>query len=57
VVQEQDLINNFDLLKTYLWVVGHTTPLPHLLHHEASWGGGHCQQLKPELNQFATQSI
>ncbi|CAL1153253.1 unnamed protein product [Cladocopium goreaui] len=36
VVQEQDLINNFDLLKTYLWVVGHTTPLPHLLHHEAA---------------------
>ena len=38
VVTENDLVNNFDILKEYLWCVGGATPLPHMLHHEV--GGG-----------------
>lgn len=37
-MSEEDLIGNFHLVKEYILVTGHVTPLPHLLHHEAIWG-------------------
>lgn len=36
-VSEEDLIGNFHLVKEYILVTGHVTPLPHLLHHEAAF--------------------
>ena len=36
LVMEEDLIPNFELMKEYVPVVGHETPLPHQLDHEAS---------------------
>lgn len=35
VVGEADLVENYDLLKEYLYTVGGSTPLPHQVHHEA----------------------
>ena len=35
VVSEGDIVQNYDLIKEYLYCVGHETPLPHQVHHEA----------------------
>ena len=37
-IGEADLVQNYELLKEYLYVAGHRTPLPHQLDHEALWG-------------------
>ena len=35
VVAEGDIVQNYELIKEYLYCVGHETPLPHQVHHEA----------------------
>ena len=56
VVMEEDIIQNFELMKDYVFVVGHETPLPHQLDHEASGLHAYASFFSWQIQQDCSKS-